>query len=237
MKFEESHNPMSMAGKQSSRRKFLGTVTVAASLSGLMAPFAALSGNGHESFDAGELDNWISKIKGKHRMVFDVTQPHDILPFAWPKVFLMTNEATGSTETDCCAVVVLRHDAIPYAMESSLWAKYNFGEVFHAPDPKNGNPATRNPFWKPAPGDFMVPGIGEVAIGIDQLQKNGVMFCVCDAAMTVYSTALAEGMGIEPATVKAEWVKGLLPGIQVVPSGIWALGRAQENGCGYIFTG
>ena len=237
MKFEELHNPMSKAGKQSSRRKFLGTVTAAASLSGLMAPFAAFAGNSQEAFDAGELDNWVSKINGKHRMVFDVTQPHDIFPFAWPKVFLMTNEATGSLEAECCAVVVLRHDAIPYAMESSLWEKYNFGEVFHAPDPKNGNPAKRNPFWKPAPGDFMVPGIGEVAIGIDQLQKSGVMFCVCDAAMTVYSSALAEGMNMDPAVIKAEWVKGLLPGIQVVPSGVWALGRAQEQGCAYIFAG
>ena len=237
MEFVESNKQINKAGNQNSRRKFIGTVAAAASLSGLMAPFAAFSGNKQASYNADELDGWFSKIKGKRRMVFDATQPHDILPFAWPKVFLMTNAATGSPEEECTAVVVLRHDAIPYAMESSLWEKYNFGEVFHAPDPKNGNPSKRNPFWKPAPGDFIVPGMGEVAIGIDQLQKSGVLFCVCDAALTVYSSALAEGMSLDAATVKAEWVKGLLPNIQVVPSGVWALGRAQEHGCGYIFAG
>jgi intracellular sulfur oxidation DsrE/DsrF family protein len=29
----------------------------------------------------------------------------------------------------------------------------------------------------------------------------------------------------------------LLPGVQVVPSGVWAVGRAQEKGCGYCYAG
>jgi len=29
----------------------------------------------------------------------------------------------------------------------------------------------------------------------------------------------------------------VLPDIQIVPSGVWALGRAQQKGCGYIFAG
>ncbi|MFN2439902.1 MAG: hypothetical protein ABR503_11935, partial [Chitinophagaceae bacterium] len=65
----------------------------------------------------------------------------------------------------------------------------------------------------------------------------GVMFCVCDAALTVYSGAVAQGMNANAGELKKEWVTGLLPGIQVVPSGVWALGRAQERGCGYIFAG
>jgi intracellular sulfur oxidation DsrE/DsrF family protein len=32
-------------------------------------------------------------------------------------------------------------------------------------------------------------------------------------------------------------VSGVLPGIQVVPSGVWALGRAQEHDCAYVFAG
>jgi len=28
-----------------------------------------------------------------------------------------------------------------------------------------------------------------------------------------------------------------LPGIQPVPSGVWAIGRAQEHGCAYCFAG
>jgi len=69
------------------------------------------------------------------------------------------------------------------------------------------------------------------------LQNDGVMFCVCDMAMTVFSAVVAKGMNMDAAAVKKEWVAGVLPGIQVVPSGVWAVGRAQEHGCAYCFAG
>lgn len=83
-------------------------------------------------------------------------------------------------------------------------------------------------------GDFKIPGIGEVEIGINQLQSHGVLFCVCEAAITVYSAVVAEQMGKVAADVRKDWIAGLLPGIQLVPSGVWALGRAQEHKCKYI---
>jgi len=44
-------------------------------------------------------------------------------------------------------------------------------------------------------------------------------------------------MNLDKAEVYKDLIAGVLPGIQIVPSGVWALGRAQENGCGYIFAG
>ncbi|HEY8687660.1 MAG TPA: hypothetical protein VIM07_00380, partial [Chitinophagaceae bacterium] len=173
----------------------------------------------------------------KHRVVFDATRPHDMVPFAWPRVFLMTNQATGTEEKDQSVVVVLRHDAIPYAFEDRIWAKYKFGDVFKADDPATKMPSVRNPFAKPAPGEYKIPGFGAVPIGINELQASGVMFAVCNAAMTVFSAAVADGMKMTAADVKKDWESGLLPGIQIVPSGVWALGRAQEHGCAYIFAG
>ena len=149
----------------------------------------------------------------------------------------MTNAATGSDENDCGVVLVLRHEAIPYAMESSLWEKYKFGEAFKIDDPATNRPATRNPYWQPKPGDFKVPGVGNVAIGINELQDSGVLICVCDVAMTVNSAGVAGKMNLDPAAVKKEWVSGVLPGIQIVPSGVWAVGRAQEHGCNYCYAG
>jgi len=58
------------------------------------------------------------------------------------------------------------------------------------------------------------------------------MFGVCDMAMTLYS-AVAAGGG-DAAAVKKEFVANLLPGFQLLPSGVWALGRAQEKKCAYI---
>jgi hypothetical protein len=230
------------------RRGFLGTLAtgaVALGVGTMATPLQALAKKDFQDTPIADddPDAWFNKIKGKHRIVFDATRPHEIMPFVWPLVFLNTNEATGSKDNS--VVVVLRHDAIPYAFEDRIWAKYNFGEVFKAgeigpafkaADYKTAA-ASRNPFWKPKSGDFQVPGIGAVPIGINDLQEKGVMFCVCNAAMTVYSTALAANLNMTPEDVKKDWISGLIPGIQVVPSGVWAVGRAQEHGCAYCFAG
>ena len=122
-------------------------------------------------------------------------------------------------------------------MESRLWEKYKFGEFFKIDDPKTKAPSVRNMFWQPGPDDFQVPGIGPVAIGINDLQASGVMFCACNMAITVLSTVVAQHMKLDAEEVKKDWVAGILPGIQVVPSGVWAVGRAQEHGCAYCFAG
>lgn len=222
-----------------SRREFLGTIACGAAALGTTALAAPLSVIATPAIarDSDTPDEWFNKIRGKHRVVFDATRPHDMFPFAWPRVFLMTNSGTGTQEKDCGVVVVLRHEAIPYAMNNDLWTKYKFGELFKADDPATKAPSTRNPFWKPQPGEYKIPGIGPVSIGINELQDSGVMFCVCDAAMTVYSAAVAEKMGTQAADMKKEWIAGVLPGILVAPSGVWALGRAQEHGCTYIYAG
>lgn len=222
-----------------SRRDFFGKLAVGAATLGLtsISPTLSLYAGSPSNATENDPETWFKQIKGKHRMVFDATEPHDILPFAWPKVFLMTNAATGTPEKENSAVVVLRHSAIGYAMNDDLWAKYKLGELFQANDHKTGKPATRNPFWKPAAGDFQVPGLGAVAIGINELQDSGVMFCVCNVALTVYSAVAAQQTNQDAAAVKKEWENGLLPGIQVVPSGVWAVGRAQERGCAYCFAG
>jgi len=44
-------------------------------------------------------------------------------------------------------------------------------------------------------------------------------------------------MNIDTETVFNDLIAGVLPGIQIVPTGVWALGRAQANGCVYIYAG
>jgi hypothetical protein len=221
------------------RRQFLGTVVSGVAAFGLSSVMSPLTANAGADFSAGssDPDEWFKQIKGKHRIVFDVPKANEIFPFAWPRIFLATNAATGTAEKDCSVVVVFRHTAIPYAMEDRLWAKYNFGQVFKIDDPKTGKPATRNPFWKPNQGDFTVPGLGAVPIGINELQDSGVLFCACNMAVTVYSAAVADAMKLDAAEVQKDWLSGILPGVQVMPAGIWAVNRAQEKGCSYCFTG
>ena len=236
-----SHMNNSNFRKAGNRRNFIGTLATGAAALGLASITPTMQVKANDlpvtTLNPNDPDAWFNKIKGKHRVVFDSTQPHDVFPFAWPKVFLLTNEMTGTPGKDCGVVVVLRHSAIGYAFEDRLWAKYKMGELFKADDPKTKTASLRNPFWKPQPGDFKIPGVGPVEIGINELQDKGVMFCVCSMAITVYSAVAAGQMNMKAEDVMNDWKSGVLPGIQVVPSGVWALGRAQEHGCQYIFAG
>lgn len=220
------------------RRGFLKNIaTGAAALSlSMLTPPIKLSAFPLDN-DMSDADAWFKKVKGKHRIVFDATRPNGTMPFAWPKIFQLTNASTGTPENDLGVVVVLRHEAIPYAMENRLWQKYKFGERYKIDDGQTKLPSVRNMFWEPKPGDFKIPGVGNVEIGINQLQDHGVMFCVCNMALTVNSAVAAEAMKMDATEVYNDWKSGILPGIQIVPSGVWAVGRAQENGCTYCYAG
>src|SRR4051812_36857547 len=96
------------------RRAFLGKLAAGATALGLSSVITPFKLAAKVNLPAAESssDEWFGKLKGKHRMVFDATRPHDVFPFAWPKVFLLTNEQTGTPPTEMGVVVVLRHSAI-----------------------------------------------------------------------------------------------------------------------------
>ncbi|HMG16826.1 MAG TPA: hypothetical protein VK590_15325, partial [Saprospiraceae bacterium] len=85
------------------RRGFLGTLLKGATALGLLSlasPFKLNAAAIMETEDLTDPDIWFNQIKGKHKMVFDCTQPHEVFPFAWPKVFLLTNDKTGTPEKE-----------------------------------------------------------------------------------------------------------------------------------------
>jgi hypothetical protein len=216
----------------SSRREFLGAL--AATTTGVLAATGSTEASPFPGdSNVAEAENWMKKIKGKHRIIFDGSEPHDGFPIIWAWAFYNTNNQTGTPDADLTALVVLRHGAIPLAMEGRLWEKYKFGEAFKITDKNTGAPALRNVFYEPQGKDFPMAQID----GIKKMQARGAMFCVCDLALTVYSSFIAQAAGLNPEEVKKDWVSGLLPGIQVVPSGVWAVGRAQEKDCAYCYAG
>ena len=214
---------------KTARRGFLGRIAAAAAAVGLSggvpsALSAETSGN-DVSADAA-LDAWFGKIRGKHRVVFDAPQPNSGFAGIWPRVYLLTMGATYPGAAT--AVVILRHEALPLAMGDALWAKYSLGEMFKIND--GSAPATRNPY-------ATITGLPLPNLGIAELIKTGVLVGACDVAISVYSSGAAKKMGLAPEAVKKEWIAGLLPGVQVVPSGVLGVAHAQELGCNYIFAG
>ncbi len=182
--------------------------------------------------ESTEFEAWLGKIKGKHRQVFDAPNVHEGMPLAWTRVFLMSNKQVGVPDDDVTAVLVLRHDAIAFAFNHALWSKYKVGEVFKVTDSATQAPAVRNPFYEPKPGELMLPDMS-----VEALHKSGVLLGVCDMALTVYSAKVGKAMNVDPAEVKKEWVAGIIPGIQIVPSGVLAVNRVQEHKCTYCYAG
>jgi hypothetical protein len=218
-----------------SRRRFLSTVALGAAASS----FAMLSNPIHAAIPSINIDTkedsdkWFEQIKGSHRIVYDGSMPHGGFPVIWTWAFYLSNNETNTPDEDMTAVCVIRHKAIPFAFNDALWKKYNLGEMFGVNDNAAGKPSLRNTVYEPQDGDFPLPGID----GLKRMQERGAMFCVCNLATKVYSGFAAAKMGLDANEVYQEWVDAILPGIQLVPSGVWALGRAQEHNCGYIFAG
>ena len=217
-----------------SRRTFIGKLAAgtAAGLTAMTAPLGMQGAIPNLSVTENA-DDWFKQAKGKHRIIYDATEPHQGLPIIWSWVFYHTNNKTGTPDHDMTAMVVLRHNAIPFAMEDRLWEKYKLGEVFKVTDNNTQKPAVRNPYYIPKDGDFPLPGID----GIKALQARGAMFCVCDMALSVYSGFVAKQAGLNAEEVKKDWVSGIHKDIQIVPSGVWAVGRAQENKFAYCYAG
>lgn len=221
----------------SNRRRFLGNLATGAATLGLATladpmRVAAEPSNPLPAADDKAFEAWLGKIKGKHKQVFDSMLPDNGMSLAWARVFLMSNMQVGVPESDCTSVLVLRHESIPIAMESGLWKKYKFGEVFQINDMATNAPSVRNMFWKPKPNELPLPGMA-----LNELLDSGVLVGVCDLALTFYSKHVADMMKISPEECKKEWVAGVHPGIQIVPSGVLAVNRAQEHGCTYCWAG
>jgi intracellular sulfur oxidation DsrE/DsrF family protein len=218
------------------RRGFLGRLAAGAAAFGVgdvIAPArASARGLPRTSADPA-FEAWLGKITGKHKILFDVPEPNGGFGLIWARVFLnSTNDLYGTTDADNSVVIVLRHSGIPVGMQSAMWAKYKFGEFFKVTDAATKAPAVRNPYSGLKPAEQLLPGSG-----LDELAAKGVLFGICNVALSVYSGMFAKSMGLEANTVKADWVANLVPGVQVVPSGVIAVSGAQEHGCAYCFAG
>jgi len=53
----------------------------------------------------------------------------------------------------------------------------------------------------------------------------------------VLSGRMAANAGVTADVALKEWTAAIIPGITVLPSGVWAVNRAQMKGCTYCTAG
>lgn len=218
----------------SPRRTFLGTLAggaVALGAAPLLASCAAPASSA--AAPPADEEPWIKPLTGKHKQVFDAPEPNEGFPFIFAYAYLETMTKSYNLQAgDANAIVIARHFGMPLALQDSVWAKYKLGELIKVNDPKTKKPSTRNIFYNSQEGDMMMTDASA-----EKLIARGVVIGVCNLALQKISEMLATNMKLKPDDVYNEFKAGVIPGAHVVPSGVLAVGRAQEKGCTYCFAG
>jgi hypothetical protein len=177
---------------------------------------------------AGDGLNWPGKLKGRHRQVFDAYSVNNGRPLQFAYTFLLTDPPPGSST----AVVILRAQGLVLALNSAVWEKYKIGQSLKIIDPETKAPAVKNPFLNPKPGVLPTD-----AMAVDRMLGTGAVFGACNMALHGLSKQLAGNAGVSAGDAAKEWAANLVPGITLLPSGVWGLNRAQEAGCTYCTGG
>ena len=234
------------------RRGFLGRLAAGA------AGAAALAGGGLLGRDLTAQDSvsqprtnpkwdmsWVARVKGAHRQVFDAPEVADAVVLHQARTWMNDfAEVYGGTDADTSAVLVIRHAAIPMVLSDALWNELELGKALatlaadgkEAKDPATGEPARRNPYLNAniTPGDRHAVRYVWPDGGLDTLLRRGAIVLACNLALRHPISMVARRDGVSAEAARAKVLANLLPGVVVMPSGIFAVGAAQEAGCHYI---
>jgi hypothetical protein len=231
----------SSSSAPSPRRAFLGKVagTAAVLAAGGMIPaeLRALSPASRPRADDWDM-SWVDRITGDHRQVFDCPEINDATALHQMRTWLGGfHEVYGTTDADMHGVLVIRHSAIPMVVNDAMWAKYELGKTSKSVDPATGKSAARNPFLnanvKPGDRHSLLWPDG----GLDTLVTRGQVVLACNMALHFMAGQAADKAKADVQDVYAELRANLVPGVTLMPSGIFAVTRAQEAGCRLMYAG
>jgi intracellular sulfur oxidation DsrE/DsrF family protein len=180
-----------------------------------------------------EKDDWLDRLPGKHRLVFDTTTPDglgDAIAFA--SNFMRVNRTDyGLQNDDLAVVIVVRHRSTPFAYNDEIWAKYGIPMASRVQfmDPKT-KIAPKVNVYNSADYGAQLPNRGTT---LDSLLKQGVQLAVCQVATRGIAGTIAEATGNTDA-IYNELVASIGSGARMVPAGIVAVNRAQERGYSFV---
>ncbi len=176
--------------------------------------------------------SWLDRLKNaSYRAVFDANEVADGLALDLALMFMdQFRGVYGTRDEETRAVIVTRQLGAPLAFGDSLWARYEIGVDTHVNDPTTHAPARRNPFWSVPAGS---PRAHDGST-LEALLGRGVTLLICNIAAMNWATRLAQKLGRDVEETRNHVRNGLVPGAILVPSGIFALIRAQNAGCAFV---
>jgi hypothetical protein len=223
--FEASSNP-------TPRRGFLGRLAAVAAAAGVSSIPQALQAENAAS--APPEDEWLNKLNGKYRQLFDFPAHKDGLPLVHMLNYYETlSKAYNVKDSEINTIGTLYgapEASILFGFNDAMWAKYNMGVALKFNDHKTGQPATRN-VWRTDP---QILGMMVAApASIESLQKRGALFLLCNNALNLWAGILAQANKAEAPAVLADLKANMLPGVVLVPGMVVAIQQIQDKGIAY----
>jgi intracellular sulfur oxidation DsrE/DsrF family protein len=207
------------------RRGFLGRLAAATSAFGLAGLHGADAHAAH--LHAEDPDGeWISRMKGVHRQIFDMPAYADgrapVHVMNWLNTY---NAAYGVPDEQLSTAIMAYGRAWGFAFDDWAWEHYGLGEMAELDDPRTRERAKRNIYATGTP------------YSIDALQQRGTIVLLCNNSLRRGTSDIARRLNRTADEIRDEVRAHLLPGVIVVPAAVIALGRAQEAGVTYYFAG
>ena len=176
--------------------------------------------------------SWTSKITGKHKAMFDVPEIRDGVGIfragLWGRQY---TEVLKLAPGDLSTVIVIRHAAIPLAMNSAYWATYGVGKELKLKNEKGKKWAMTNPMLSNESTDMKS---SFSALLLDKQIENGAIVLGCGMAFSQIVATVMTQDKLKPAEAREKAKSFLIPGLIMQPSGIFANVMAEEAGCAFV---
>jgi hypothetical protein len=217
------------------RREFIERLTAGAMLA--TVPFSAeafRSTTTHGATAAEDWDvSWTSKITGKYKAVFDVPEIDSGFGVwrasLWAQQYMDVLKAAPS---DLSSVVVLRHHGIALAMTQAFWDTYGVAKANNVTHPITEQPTDRNPVLLSSSRGEVPAMFDDVAL--DKYIARGGIVLACNLAFDDMVSLVSKKDGGTPESARKTALGGLVKGVIMQPSGVFAALHAQDVGCKYL---
>ena len=229
-----------------SRRSFLqqvatvGAIAAGSALTSACATAAGATGAGAAGTAAGAPQanaanwdmSWTRKL-GKFRTAYDSPEISSAAALHFAAAAASGYREALNVDREFTPVLILRHAASVMVLNDDMWKRLALGESRKLKDQTTGENALRNPFINFTKGDEH--SIVGAEASLDTLIAAGAIVLTCNRALlgVVYSLRQKETQLTQQAAYD-EVRRSVLPGVYVMPNGVFAVSAAQDAGCHYM---
>ena len=224
------------------RRRFLGWLGAGGAFAAAGMPMPRLGEVAHRAASDGSAlvplstawnMGWVDGVKGKYRAVFDSPEVSEVAGLFRACLWRdQHKEVYGTAREEMSPVLVIRHTAIPLAMNDAYWARFAVGKEQKLKDEATKKWSVRNPIRVSAPG---TPAPWS-DYNLESFMAQGGTVLACNLAFRQVVSRFRRAEKLDRAAAEERAKEHLIPGIVLQPSGIFAVLRAQELGCAYIMA-